>query len=235
MRGPSLAGSAAVERPAVSKPSLTLDRLLNAGFDLLGEWELRDSGDLHHRIDLPVRAGVYAFAINGVVQYVGLASKSVRQRLSFYRKPGVSQRTNIRLNEIIKGHLGEGAAVQVLVAHPSDWEWNGLSIKGPEGLEAGLIADFDLPWNLRGTSSVGIPADDAAAKSAGRQSGRAGRILQLLQEQPGLTAGEIATAIYGRKGSQPQVNTLLHQLMESGAIERRGLGGSDPYRYFSKD
>lgn len=134
----------------MSRP-LTTERLLAAGFEVVGCWELSDASDLTHAIDLPVKAGVYAFAIDGIVRYVGLASKSLRQRLGFYRKPGPSQRTNIRLNEIIRGHIGEGTTVQILIAHPPDFEWNGLRISGAEGLEAGLIAEFDLPWNMRGT------------------------------------------------------------------------------------
>lgn len=133
----------------MSRP-LSTERLVAAGFEEVGCWELNSARDLTHRIGLPQRAGVYAFAINGVVQYVGLASKSLRQRLGFYRKPGPSQRTNVRLNEIIRGHTEKGATVQILIGHPPDFEWNGLKISGAEGLEAGLIAEFDLPWNVRG-------------------------------------------------------------------------------------
>lgn len=133
-----------------------MKRLLESGFVEVGCWELNENRDLAHQIDLPTKAGVYVFAIDGIVQYAGLASKSVRQRLGFYRKPGPSQRTNVRLNEIIRGHLHQGATVQILVAHPPDHDWNGLRISGAEGLEAGLIAEFDLPWNVRG--SLASPA-----------------------------------------------------------------------------
>jgi hypothetical protein len=139
---------------------LTTERLLAAGFKEVGEWELNSASDLKHLVDVPGRAGVYAFAIDGIVQYVGLASKSLRQRLGFYRTPGPSQRTNVRLNEIIRAHLGEGRRVQVLIAHPPDIEWNGLKISGSEGLEAGLIGQFDMPWNIRGAER---PADVGAA------------------------------------------------------------------------
>lgn len=216
------------------KAALSVDELKGSGFEEIGCWELNEARELIHKIDLPKRAGVYAFAIDGIVQYVGLASKSLHQRINFYRKPGTGQVTNLRLNEIIRDQIGSGAKVQILVAHPADTKWNGLTIKGPEGLEAGLIADFDLPWNVRGSASIVLPVNAVSATSVKRHSGRAGRILELLQNKPGLTGGEIAAAIYGSKGSQPQVNALLHQLMESGYIERRGLGGTDPYRYFSK-
>lgn len=83
------------------------------------------------------------------VQYVGLASRSLRNRLSFYRRSGKSQRTNVRLNGVIRAQLETGATVKILIAEPADSRWNGLPIRGPEGLEAGLIDNFNLPWNLR--------------------------------------------------------------------------------------
>ncbi len=142
----------------MTERTLSAKHLLAAGFKEVGEWELNEARDLTHAIDLPRTPGVYAFAINGIVQYVGLASKSLHQRLGFYRKPGPSQRTNIRLNEVIRGHLGEGRTVQVLIGHPPDHEWNGLKISGAEGLEAGLISEFYLPWNVRGASASPVPA-----------------------------------------------------------------------------
>ena len=135
-----------------SRPTLTARCLLAAGFNEVGCWELSSEHKLSHKMEFPALPGVYAFAIDGVVQYMGLASKSLRQRLGFYRKPGASQRTNIRLNEIIQGQIERGFVVQILIAHPPDYDWNGLRINGAQGLEAGLIAGFDLPWNVRGAS-----------------------------------------------------------------------------------
>jgi hypothetical protein len=141
----------------MSKPNLTLDDLLGSGFTEVGCWELNSARDLIHSVQLPAQAGVYAFAIDGVVQYVGLASKSLRQRFGHYRRPGPSQRTNIRLNEIIRGHIAQGTVVQIAIGHPPDFEWNSLRVSGAEGLEAGLIATFDLPWNMRGAISAPSP------------------------------------------------------------------------------
>lgn len=113
----------------MSKPQLTVERLVQAGFEEVGCWELNSARDLAHSIQLPQQAGVYVFAIDGVVQYAGLASKSLRRRLGFYRKPGASQRTNVRLNEIIRGHIEAGTTVRILIAHPPDFEWKNFSIK----------------------------------------------------------------------------------------------------------
>lgn len=215
----------------MSKPQLTAGRLRASGFEEAGCWELNSARDLVHDVDLPAHAGVYAFAIDGVVQYVGLASKSLRQRLGFYRKPGASQRTNVRLNEIIRGNLHKGTVVQILIAHPPENNWNGLKIKGAEGLEAGLIAEFDLPWNVRGsnllTAKPAIVAFDQSQASEVAQ-----RIVDLVRKRPGMTELEIAKAIHGPSAVQQQVNQQCRALVKAGHLVRQGAGGaSDPFVY----
>lgn len=221
----------------MTEQRLTVQRLLDCGFEEVGCWELNDARDLSHSIDLPTKGGVYAFAIDGVVQYVGLASKSLRQRLGFYRKPGASQRTNVRLNEIIRGHIAKGTVVQILTAHPPDYDWNGFKISGPEGLEAGIIAEFDLPWNMRGAHPAVVKATKSASRvSRGRPSGIGRKIEELVRRRPGLTELEIAKAIYGASAVQQQVNSDCRLLVGRGLIKRRGGGGrSDPFTYHPAD
>lgn len=81
--------------------------------------------------------------------YVGVATMGLAKRIYFYAKPGVSQRTSIRLNEIIRSELGSGAQIEVLIAQPEDLEWNGLPVHSAAGLELGLIKAYALPWNMR--------------------------------------------------------------------------------------
>lgn len=215
---------------------LTVERLVAAGFEQVGCWELNSAADLVHRVELPTKAGVYAFAIDGVVHYVGLASKSVRQRLSFYRKPGASQTTNVRLNEIIRGYVAKGTVVEILTAHPPDHDWNGLRISAAEGLEAGLISQFDLAWNVKGARQRGAIANRSPARAGVRQSGVSRRIVELVGGRAGMTELEIAKAIYGPAAQQPQVNQACRSLVRRGAIERRGQGGpADPFVYRLKN
>jgi hypothetical protein len=215
----------------MTNPQLTVEKLIEGGFREVGCWELTSAGDLTHKIDLPTCPGVYAFAIDGVVQYVGLASRSLRQRLAFYRKPGVSQRTNVRLNGTIRGHLHERVTIRILIAHPPDQSWMGFCIKGAEGLEAGLISEFDLPWNMRGAP----PRAHEAAASRGRRahSGSvAGQIIELVKNRPGMTELEISKAIFRRSAVQQQVNQHCRALLKTGQLQRRGRGGaSDPFTY----
>lgn len=217
----------------MTKPELTVEVLLRGGFVEVGCWELNDASDLGHSIDLPKEPGVYAFAIDDAVQYVGLASKSVRQRLNFYRKPGASQRTNVRLNGMIRDQLGQGSIIRILLAHPPDHQWNEFPIKGPEGLEAGLIASFDLPWNMRGTDQPNGPkASKRPADGTSTKSNLSERILDLVKRRPGMTELDIAKAIYGPNAVQPQVNQDCRLLVGKRLMHRRGAGGrADPYVY----
>jgi len=93
--------------------------------------------------------GVYAFAKNNTALYVGVATIGLAKRIYFYGKPGPKQITNLRLNEMLKAELLSGSEIEIYVARPPDFDWNGLPIHGAAGLELGLIKKFDLPWNKR--------------------------------------------------------------------------------------
>jgi hypothetical protein len=99
----------------------------------------------------PKHPGVYIFVQAGSARHVGVASRSLAQRLYMYSRPGISQRTNIRLNAALRDELAVGSIVDVYVANPPDLEWNGWKVSGAEGLEAAIIRNFRLPWNRRGT------------------------------------------------------------------------------------
>ncbi|MXP47442.1 hypothetical protein GRI43_08615 [Altererythrobacter luteolus] len=139
------------------KPTLRTDDLLKRGFIHACEWRIIENR-LKQSARLPDHPGVYAFCIDGVAQYIGLASKSLARRIYGYEKPGSTQRTNQRLNELLLAQAKSGISVQIVVASPPDFEWNGWSISGAEGLEAALIRDYSLPWNVRGsTAKVSAP------------------------------------------------------------------------------
>lgn len=84
-----------------------------------------------------------------MVLYVGVATMGIAKRLYFYSKPGVTQRTSQRINTIIKNELLTVAAIDVYIALPPDFDWNGLPIHGSAGLELGLIKKYALQWNMR--------------------------------------------------------------------------------------
>lgn len=135
--------------PQFAKPKLTVDVLRRGGFIAAGRWE-QDTTRLICPANLPKAGGVYAFSIADDVVYIGLASRSLAQRLYFYGNPGASQRTNIRLNAMMREVMEADAVVDIHYACPPALGWNGFTISGPEGLEAGLIQDYYLPWNVKG-------------------------------------------------------------------------------------
>lgn len=131
------------------KPPLEADTLLNAGFEHASGWALDEAGLLILTRPLPKSVGVYAFVKNGVVLYVGVATMGLAKRIYFYARPGVSQRTSLRLNDLIRMELQSDAQIDVLIAQPEDMDWDGLPVHGAAGLELGLIKAYALPWNMR--------------------------------------------------------------------------------------
>jgi len=137
-----------------TKPELTVEDLLRAGFFHSSRWQLTEDGRLALDGAMPDARGVYAMAKNGVVQYVGLATMGLAKRFKFYIRPGKTQRTSIRLNELLKNELRTAQAIEIYTASPPDLTWNGLPVSGMAGLELGLIERYKLPWNIRGVTYV---------------------------------------------------------------------------------
>ena len=131
------------------KPQLLVGKLLSAGFALVSRWKLTENGEMVCDTTLPKKVGVYAFAKEGIVLYVGVATMGLSKRLYFYGKPGKSQRTSQRLNRAIKDELAAVPSIDIYAAFPGDHDWNGLPIHGSAGLEMGLIKKYSLPWNKR--------------------------------------------------------------------------------------
>ena len=143
-------GGSEVDRPlSQQKPPLPVDTLIAGGFTFAGRWVLSATNDLVLDQALSKGVGVYAFVKNGIVLYVGVATMGLAKRLYFYGKPGISQRTSLRLNGIIKNELQAAPAIDIYIVEPPDLEWNGLPVHGSAGLELGLIKKYTLPWNMR--------------------------------------------------------------------------------------
>lgn len=140
------------------RPPLPVQSLLDGQFSHIGCWQLDESASLMLAGTAPDVPGVYAFAMNGLAQYIGVASTSLAKRLYFYRKPGPTQKTNIRMNSVLCEAIASGRGVDIFIATPPTLEWSGWRLSGPEGLEAGIIRNYDLPWNLRGTTATRVPS-----------------------------------------------------------------------------
>jgi hypothetical protein len=138
------------ERPVVAKPMLTASSLLESGFELSARWVKGSDGDLVLDGTLRADAGVYAFVRDEIAVYVGVATMGLAKRLYFYRRPGITQTTSIRIKGMLLDELGLTQKVDIYTAVPPELTWNGLPVGGAAGLEHGLIKNFHLPWNKRG-------------------------------------------------------------------------------------
>jgi len=123
--------------------------LLEAGFEPIGEWKLTD-GRLELNGQAPHEAGVYAFVLDDSVAYVGVTQNGLQTRMEQYRRGHSGQRTNARVNALIRQALEAGQKVTALAVTPPEMEWNGLPVDGSAGLEAGLIRRVQPLWNMRG-------------------------------------------------------------------------------------
>jgi hypothetical protein len=136
--------------PLPAKPILTAQALLAGGFERTSRWVLAPDGHLALEVPLPRQPGVYAFVLMGLAVYVGIASSGLANRLKFYIRPGVTQRTSQRVGARLIDELKIAGSIDILTARPPDASWNGWPINAGVGLEAGLIANYDVPWNMRG-------------------------------------------------------------------------------------
>ena len=204
------------------KGILSKTQLLRSGFEEVGYWRATPDR-LTPPEGLPAQRGVYAFVREDEVLYVGLASRSLRQRLSFYARPGSSQTTNIRLNTKIRELIDLGVKIRVLIAQPEDSEWNGFRISGSEGLEAAMIEDFLIPWNLKGTKTQILSNSALAASASGKRRARGTvprAIIEFVKNNPRSTEVEIAQGVFGPEAVQQKVNPYCRKLTESGHLER---------------
>ena len=127
-----------------------MQKLIDSGFDLLSECHANGDGAFAFTVQAPTDAGVYAFAVDGIIHYVGLTRLGLRTRLGHYVYGHAQQRTSARVKALILEALAGGRSVSVLISRPPQLEWNGLPVDGAAGLETGLIRLIRPPWNQHG-------------------------------------------------------------------------------------
>jgi len=142
-------------KPRLTRPveQLKIDTLIAGGFHRLCMWKAVDGG-IALEIPAPKRPGVYAFVVDGVVQYIGVTNGTFHQRMYQYKRGGAGQKTNARINPMIAAELAAGRPVEIYFATPDATTWNGLPINTAAGLEEGLIARYSPPWNVRGATGL---------------------------------------------------------------------------------
>jgi len=142
--------STAAPKPKRTSLPLTVELLIAAGFQHLGAWTSTRNG-IALEVPAPKNPGVYAFSVNGIVQYVGVTQNTFYQRMDQYRRGHHGQKTNARIKPVIEAVLMEGRTVKIYIASPEITTWNGLPVNTAAGLEEGLIRLYSLPWNVKGS------------------------------------------------------------------------------------
>jgi hypothetical protein len=132
-------------------------QLQAGGFVRAGAWRRDDaSGSIRLEGDkpLPKEPGVYAYAVGGVVRYVGSAQRGLRGRLRHY-EIAKTLRTAHRIRTEILALLAEGREVEVFTIVPPQMTLNGiLPVDVVAGLEEGLIRSWRPVWNRRGMGTT---------------------------------------------------------------------------------
>lgn len=133
----------------------TAKRLIAGGFDLSGQWKLDTASCARFVGEAPQQPGVYAFAVNGKVHYVGSAQRGIAKRLRSYDKIQ-TRRTGFRfrMRGLITKKLKGGSKVAVLTIVPRPMRRKGLPVDPIAGLEEGLIRELQPSWNRRGLGAI---------------------------------------------------------------------------------
>ena len=140
-----------MDSPAEAIPNTA--QLLAGGFTRAGVWRHDEtSGSIRFEGEkpLPREPGVYAYAVGGLVRYVGSAQRGLRQRLRHY-EIAKTLRTAHRIRTEILALLAAGHEVEVFTMVPPRMKFDGgLPFDSVVGLEEGLIRAWRPAWNRRG-------------------------------------------------------------------------------------
>ncbi|CAH1666953.1 hypothetical protein CHELA20_52029 [Hyphomicrobiales bacterium] len=141
-------------RSTLRKPHLTIAALLSGGFVPASRWIRPHNGRLALERPLPREPGVYAFVQGERALYVGIAASGLNSRFSAYVSSGASDPTHLRMQALLVEALESSAFLDILTIAPPNSSWNGWPVNASAGLEVGLIAHYDLPWNIRGAGKI---------------------------------------------------------------------------------
>ena len=130
---------------------LSLDALVNAGFEPCATWEFDHAGNLRLEGDIPKKPRVYLFVTGDRVRYVGKADKTVHHRMGHYVRGVRRSRKRREVHDGIEKELTNNVGVTVHAFcefEPRFMPWkDGMAIDCLTGLEGGLIEDLKPDWN----------------------------------------------------------------------------------------
>lgn len=130
---------------------LGLTDLIQIGFRKVGLWVLNGEQLQLQLIAKPkLKPALYCFVSNKQILYVGKTSQYLHKRLYFYGKPGSTQKTNLRLNPLLKQYLADRKVVEIYAFGDQDEQKVGSFILDiPAALEDDIIRKTKPLWNSR--------------------------------------------------------------------------------------
>jgi hypothetical protein len=146
-----------------------LAKLVNLGFEPAGSWLLTSDGlelTLHTAIAQETNV-LYAFAIDGLLAYVGKTTQSLKKRMQGYKSPASNGErggsTNIKNHRNIIAALVAGHDVSIFAMRPQAPQQHGeFHVNLSAGLEDSLIRALSPPWN--GRSHAVLPQDPSSVR-----------------------------------------------------------------------
>jgi hypothetical protein len=129
-----------------------MKKIIELGFEKVGKWSFKNE---LFKFELDEnytnRNILYSFVIENEIKYIGKSIKTISQRLNGYKNPNITQRTNFRLNNLIKEELKGGKEVEIyLFIDIAELNYRGKNINLSAGLEDNLIAEYLPEWNSLG-------------------------------------------------------------------------------------
>ncbi len=130
-----------------------LKNLKDLGFVHVGRMA-PDRGGIDYHIAKDVRDkkwALYAFTSEREVLYIGKSTMAFHRRMYGYKRPGASQRTNIKNNAFIAEMIKASRGVEIyLFEGEKRLQYKDISINLAAGLEDPLIAKIRPKWNQTG-------------------------------------------------------------------------------------
>lgn len=127
-----------------------MQRLIDIGFEEVGYWYLKDNKISYDIVSSGKTNILYAYIIDSEVMYVGKSSRTLKARLENYKNPESSQKTNMRVNSLIKESLISGKQVTIYEYSKDSDLWIGVfKVDISAGLEGPIIQIINPKWNIQ--------------------------------------------------------------------------------------
>lgn len=127
-----------------------MKKIISIGFNQVGCWELDvESGFSYVLHNFAAHKNIlYAFVCNDEVMYIGKTVRTLKERMSGYKNPGLTQTTNINNRKLIIESLQKNEAVEIYALPDHGLlNYGGFHLNLAAGLEDDLIRQLKPLWN----------------------------------------------------------------------------------------